>query len=123
RAVHELHADVAEAEVLAILVDPADVAVGHLARELDLVPEATARLLRAAELRAQDLERDVLLEGAVVRLVDDTHAAAAEEGHDLEAVGDHLSLGEREQGPAAGEAALGVVGVTGSARAADHDPP
>jgi hypothetical protein len=123
RSVHVLHADVPDAQVLAVLVDPAHVAVGNLAGELDLGMEAAGRLLRPAELRAQDLEGHVLLEGAVVGLVDNAHPPAPEQAQDLEAVGDHFARRQRQQGATAGQATLGVVAIAGSARTADHHPP
>ena len=70
---------------------------------------------------AQHLDRDRLVEHAVVGLVDHAHAALAERAQDLVAAGDHRALGERGQGPAAGEAGLGRVVVLGLAGGADHD--
>ena len=72
------------------------------------------------DLRAEHLDRHRLVEHAVVGLVDHAHAAPAEGAQHLVAAGDHRALGEGGEGPAAGEAGLGVVVVRGLAGRADH---
>ena len=58
--------------------------VGDLAREDELRPEPPLHLCQRPRRgeprwRPQDLERDVLAELTIERLVDDTHAAAAKQ--------------------------------------------
>src|SRR5688572_32175501 len=55
-AAHQLHRDVVQVGVLAVFVDPADVALGDLARQLDLGPEALGDLRRVLEVGAQHLD-------------------------------------------------------------------
>ena len=75
-AVDELHARCnGRPAVLAVLVDAADVAMADPARQLDLGEEAPRHLGLARELRAQHLDRHLLVEHAVVGLVDAAHAA------------------------------------------------
>ena len=110
-ALHVLHRDVAQALVLAVLVDAADVPVADAAGELDLRLEAPRDLRVARHLGPQHLDRHLLVEQPVVRAVDDAHAALAELRLDLVAAGDHGAEAQRRgESAAAGEAGLrGVV--------------
>jgi hypothetical protein len=119
-ALDELHGDVAQAAVLAVLVDPAHVAVPHAPGQADLAPEAPLHLGVGGDLGAQHLDRDGLLELVVAGLVDHPHAALAEGGEDLVAPGHdgpalQGDLG-RSQDVAAVEAALGRCLDLGAAR-------
>ena len=113
-ALHVLHRDVAQALVLAVLVDAADVLVADAPGQLDLGLEAPGDLGIARDLRPQHLDRDVLVEQPVVGAVDDAHAALAELLLDLVAAGhDGAQTKGGRQGLPACEAGLGRV-VVGS---------
>jgi len=120
-AADQLHRDVGEPAVLAVLVDAADVAVRDLARQLDLRLEAARHLGVRGDLGPQHLERDGLVEDAVVGLVDDAHAATAHGTQDLVARGHEHAATERlpETAPAA-LAGRRRGGVLGLARGAGH---
>jgi hypothetical protein len=68
--------------------------VRHLARELDLALEALEALFVVADLLANRLERDALVQVEVLHLVDLAHPAAREQAHDPEAAGQELSRRE-----------------------------
>ena len=118
--VHELHRDVADSVGLAVLVDGAHVGMAHAAGELDLRAEAMGDLGRPREVRSEDLDRDRLVEGAVVGLVHTAHAAAADDGEDLVAVAHHRARKEVGHGALAASTDLGGVLVLGPTGAAVH---
>ena len=95
---HEIHADEPDFAVPHEIVDAHDVRARHLAREQQFLAEALERVGTAGELGPQQFQRDVDIELDVVRLIDDAHAAHAEQAHDAEAVGDDIAgaqLGHR----------------------------
>jgi hypothetical protein len=114
-ALDVLHGDVAQPALLAVLVDPADVAVAHAAGEADLRAEAALHVAVVPHVGAQHLEGHGLLERVVPRLVHRAHAALAQRGQDLVAAGHHraaLEVDLRPERVAAVEAAVrGVGGV------------
>ena len=83
-----LHGDVDGQPLLADVVHPADVPVGDLAGQLDLVSEALDDLEVRGDLGLEELEGDDLADLAVVGLVDHAHAALADLLDDLEAAGE-----------------------------------
>ena len=87
-ALDELHGHEPDALGLADVVDAQDVLVRDPAREGDLAPEALERHRAVGDVLAEELERDVAVELAVVDQVDGAHAAAAERAHDLVAGAD-----------------------------------
>src|SRR5215470_2993631 len=105
-AVHQFHRDVAERAILAVLVDGAHVAMPDLAGEADLRPEAGRELLRSRGLGMEDLDRDDLVEHAVVRAIHATEAARAQKLLDLVAIVQDGARREREEAAAAGLARL-----------------
>ncbi len=126
----ELHRDVEEPAVLAVVVDGADVLVADLAGETDLALEALRHLRVLREVGPQDLDRDHLVEAAVARLVHHPHPAAADRLQDLVAAveqdarsqidGDHEIGGGRGQGGPAARAHRHVAVVLGLAGGAGH---
>ncbi len=82
------HGDVDRQPFLADVVHPADVPVGDLAGQLDLVAEALDDLEVGGDLRLEELEGDDLADLAVVGLVDGAHTALADLLDDLEAAGE-----------------------------------
>ena len=107
-AADELHGDEGRESLLADVEHAADVAVGDLAGELDLVPETLDRLRVRCDLGLEELEGDLFLDPGVVDLVDAAHPALAQLLDDLVAAGEgrapgQLGVGRRLDGP-------GVVG-------------
>ena len=122
-ALDVLHRDVAQPAFIAVLVDAADVAVAHLAREADLGPEAALHVGVVAHVGAQHLDRDRLLELVVAGLVHHAHAALAERRQDLEAAGDERAADQGlrgAQGVAAVEAQIGRIRDVGLTLRALH---
>src|ERR1044071_5841345 len=129
-AARQLHGDVEQPPVLAVVVDRAYVLVAHAPRELDLGLEAVGHARVAAEVGAQHLDRHHLVERAVARLVDRPHAAAAELALDLVAAVEErprpqLHRGDEDlrrlhEGGAAGGARARVGLVLGPARRTVH---
>jgi hypothetical protein len=76
--VEQLHREVVQSRVLAEVERADDVRAGHAPRELDLLLEPLERARLPEQVAAHDLERDRLVERAVVRLVDLAHAARAQ---------------------------------------------
>ena len=74
--------------------DPADVRMGDLPRQERLALEARNRAGILRDLRANRLQRHVLVQLAVLGLVELAHAAAGDEADDAEAVGDDLAVSE-----------------------------
>ena len=108
-ALEQLHGEVEPALLLVGGVDPAHVGVPHLAGQLHLRAEPPDHLRPSGEVGAQHLDRDLVAEHLVARLVDRTHASAPDEVLDLVAAGQHRAPldGRRERLPA-GEAGQGV---------------
>src|SRR5207247_5008789 len=117
RSSHQLHGAIEETLVLAVLVDGAYVLVPHLAREGDLVMEASHR--RRVLLHAQHLEGHHDVQGAVAGAEDGTHAALAQRRLDLVAIGDDPTRGNGERLAAGRAAARGRI-RGGLARGARH---
>ena len=84
----ELHGDVDRNPFLAEIVHPADVAVGDLPGQLDLVAEALDDVRVRGDLGFQQLEGDDLADLGVIGLVDGPHAALPDLLDDLEAAGE-----------------------------------
>src|SRR5262249_13668080 len=82
-ALDELHGEVAPAVVLADLVDRHDMRVVETGDGLGLVAEASEVVVAGPGPCAEHLQRDEAVEGALAGLVDDAHAAAAEDAVDL----------------------------------------
>ena len=76
--------------MLVDVVDRADVGVVERGGGLRLAPEALERDRVVEVLRGQELQRDQPVEARVLRLVHDSHAAAAELLEDA-VVGDRLA--------------------------------
>ena len=93
-ALDQLHHDVVEGLVRADLVDPDHVGVGELGQGLGLAQQPHA-LERAA--RAQDLDRDLAIEGLVVGGIDHAHASATERRQQYVAAQGHGALAEIER--------------------------
>src|SRR5262249_8678038 len=84
---------------LAEVVGAEDVPVGDATGELDLLLEAVEeRGVVLQHLVAKHLERDHLVELAVVRAVDDTHAALADRAQDVVAPGEEAALSDAGAG-------------------------
>ncbi len=80
QALDELHRDVAQPARIAEVVRAEDVGVRDPPGEPDLLLEAVEeRRIRRERLAAQGLDRDRVVEVAVVRAVDDAHAALAQD--------------------------------------------
>ena len=80
----ELHDDVGRAvRVVAEVVDRHHVGVGEPGHRAGLALEALLVLGMLRDLGEHHLQGDLALEERVERLVDDAHASAAAEGHDL----------------------------------------
>jgi hypothetical protein len=77
--------------VFSQIVHPADIPVGDLAGQLELVPEAGDRLLIAGDIRSDDLDGDLFLDLYVEGFIDLAHAAMAELFNDLVAAGEQCS--------------------------------
>src|SRR5213075_3239100 len=88
---------------------PRDIAVLDSPGQLDLAAEPLERVVGQPAL--QDLERVLLVELGIERLVDAAHAAAAEPAHDLVAAGHDLALIDRRHAAIGGRhgAGEGVV--------------
>ena len=84
--------------VLADVVDAADVAVRHLARDAHLVVELGEPLRILGDGRRQELQRDALSEAQILGAVDLAHAAAADQAEDAVALGEQRARGERFAG-------------------------
>ena len=78
--------------------DPDDAGVGEAAGDPGLVEEPLTRLRVGEQVGQEDLESDILLADAVEGGEDGAHAAGAQEGADLVAVGEHLAGGNPEGG-------------------------
>ena len=76
------HRDVDEAAEVAGVVDRDDVRVVDRGDRLRLADEPFAELLAAAEVGREGLQRRLALEQLVLGLVDEAHAAAAEQPGD-----------------------------------------
>ncbi len=83
---HQRHGDVEPLAVVAVVVDGTHVLVPNLAGQLDLGAKTADQVVVGP--RAQDLERDLLLEGAVVGSPHPPHPPLAEKAQDLVAGGD-----------------------------------
>ena len=90
-ALDVLHGQVVGPVLLAQVEDPTDVAVGDLARQLDLVAEARQKALVGGPLRGDHLERHLLADLAVEDLVDDAHPPLAELADQLVAAEEDLA--------------------------------
>ena len=97
-AVDVLHRQEDAAVGLADVVDAADVAVRHLARDAHLVVELRERCGSLGDGRRQELQRDRLAEREVVGAVDLAHAAAADQADDAVALGQQRAGGDRLAG-------------------------
>ncbi len=97
-AVDQLHRQEHAAVVLADVVDAADVAVRHLARDAHLVVELRQPLRILGDGRRQELQRDVLAEAQILGAVDLAHAAAADQAEDAVALGQQRARRERLAG-------------------------
>ena len=84
--------------VLADVVDAADVAVRHLARDAHFVMELGEPLRVFGDGRRQELQRDVLPEPQILGAVDLAHAAAADQAEDAVALGQQRAGGDRLAG-------------------------
>jgi predicted DNA-binding WGR domain protein len=91
QARHEIHADQPDFAVTHEIVDAHDMRARNLTREQELLAESFERVGTAGQLRTQQFQCDVDIELDVVRLIDDAHAAHAEQAHDAEAVGDDVA--------------------------------
>jgi hypothetical protein len=90
RAVEELHDDVGAALFLADVVDGANVGMIQRGRRLGFALEPAQSLGIAGDIVRKELERDETMKAGVLRLVDDTHAAATQL-FDNPVVGDGLA--------------------------------
>src|SRR5690606_10646563 len=109
-AVDALHGEEDGALVGADLVDGDDVRVSDAGQRPRLA-EQPGRAAAVVAVDAQELDRDVAIELAVVPEVDDAHAAGAEAAHDGVAPEPRRLGVEAEQAPAEiGEHALGLEG-------------
>ncbi len=109
-AVQPLHGDEpAVAIVDAEIEQSTDAGVGDPARQHQLAVEPIAGV---DAVERHGLERDPLIEGAIVRLVDLAHPAPAEQGRDAVAIGDQLAGGVDLAGRARG-APSGTIRLAG----------
>ena len=97
-AVDQLHRQEHAAVVLADVVDAADVAVRHLARDAHLVVELGEPLRILGNGRRQELQRDGLAEPQILGTVDLAHAATADQPEDAVALGEQRTRGHRIAG-------------------------
>ncbi len=100
---HVLHGDEMKLPNLAQVVHAADVGVGDLAGELELVPEALDRPLVGGDLGLEELERDILLDLLVKDLVDAAHPALADLLDDFVTVGEGAAALEGNSGRLEGQ--------------------
>src|SRR5262249_48074500 len=100
-AVDELHAEVVQAVVLADLVDRDDLGVVEVGHRLGLVAESPDLLGAGPGPRPDHLDGDQAVEAELAGLVDDPHAAVAEDPDQLEVaeLAAELPSGERASGP------------------------
>jgi hypothetical protein len=101
-SVDVLHGKVGVAVQLADVVDPANVGMGDLERDADLVQEALVAVRVPRQRPGQELQRHGLAQFEVVRAVDLAHPAAPEQADDAVAVcqhraGEELALLERDR--------------------------
>ena len=105
-----------------VVVHVADVGVGHLAGEADLLSEALRDLavVRVEELGKQYLDGHLLVEHLVLGPEDAPHPALAQLHDQLEAVGDDRSRTDVGQGGSAAEAEVEQRIVVGTAGGTVH---
>ena len=96
---HVFHRDVMEVILLAQVVHPADVPVGDLPGDLELVLETLDGLVVDADLRPDELQGQDLADLAVVGLEDLAHPPLAERLDDLVAAGEEVAAGDLESLP------------------------
>ena len=82
--------------------DATDAGMRDLARQERFALESYNRPLVLGDLGLDGLERDVLVELEILRLVQLAHATARDEADDAKAVGDELSFSEGQALPGAG---------------------
>ena len=124
-AFDELHGEELDAVELAEIVNPQDVLVRDLARELDLPLEALERIGVVADVGPDELQGHIPVELLVVDAVHGAHAAHAEElahpvaSGDLEPLGQDGGSGRAARGPAldpllerSGTAMVGISGAS-----------
>ncbi len=88
---HEIHADQPDLAMPHEIVDAHDVRARHLPRQQQLLAETLERVGPAGELGPQQFQRDIDIELHVVRVIDDAHAAHAEQAHDAKTIGDDIA--------------------------------
>ncbi len=93
-AVDVLHREVQQPIGLTDVVHPADVWMGHLPRRSHFVVELCQTGRFVSQVVGQQLEGDRLTEPQIVRPIDLTHAAAAEQPDDPVTAVEHVARGE-----------------------------
>ncbi len=124
-AVEVLHHEVGRpVRQLAEVADIDDVRIADGGGRLGLVQEPLGHFLVASQVRTQDLHRDLLADDGVATLVDDAHAAFAEDGLDLVATVDgaaEIGILLRHHRLAVGAGDLADVGVDHGVRRHHRD--
>jgi hypothetical protein len=73
---------------------PADVGVGHSPRQLHFAFEARKSLVLLQDLRPDSLDRQVFLQGQILRFIYLAHSTGSNEGYDAKTFGQNLSGGK-----------------------------